>query len=319
MVQKQLSFIETSIPKDNEYTTEQTEILLANIVRSKRSFFKNPFQKESPLLVLEIILREQTIHFIVGILQEKINFLQSQILSQYPDALINLIKNPFLKLTNFQDAVFANLVLSHSPTYPLKTAVTFQDVDPLSSILSTIAKIKDPQEWASFQIVLSPAPKSFARNLENKIIQGVKNAEGAYQAHPDRAIFEEKLKKTLLTASLRLAASDKAILNELAGSFGIYTNSKGNSLMLKNTNIFNKNKVKKSILSHQIGSPQNILNIEEIASLWHLPTGKINLPNIAWGRTIITEAPDNLPTAEGKTKEEKKEFALLLKPSSGTK
>jgi len=313
MAAKELSFIKISLPKGNEYTTEQTEALLANIARSKQSFFKNPFKKQSPLLALEITLQKQTIHFIAGSPREKINFLQSQILSQYPDVLIDPIKNPFLDLTNTQEAVFASLVLGRSPDYPLRTVADFQDTDPLASILSTLAKIKDPDKWAIFQIIISPTPKSFARNLQKKITEGIKDAEGIYHPHPDKQIFEEKLKKPPLLASLRLAATDKTILDEMAGSFGIYTNPKGNSLGLKNTNIFNKNKIKKAVLSHQISSPKIILNTEEIASLWHLPTGRINLPNIAWGRTIITEAPDNLPIAEGKTEEEKKEICFIAK------
>jgi len=305
-----MTFWEIRLPKDNEYSLEAVESLLANIAKEKKSLFS--FRKKA-LLSLEIILQDQTVRFLIGAPEEKANFLKSQILSQYPNAILSAINKHPLSSFREKSLIIAGLTLARSPAYPLKTAAAFQDIDPLTSILSTLTKINDSQAFADFQIILSPAPKSFAKNLENKINLGVKDAEGNYQPHPDRSLFEEKLKSSLLLASLRIIASDQAIFDELAGSFGVYTYPKSNRLIVKKPSFLTRSKLKKAVFAHQPYPPKEILNLEEIASLWHLPGKKTNLPNIAWGRTIITEAPDNLPTAEGKTEEEKKEICFLAK------
>ena len=309
MTGQQLIFLEVKIPRNNEYTTEPMEILLANVVRSQ----KHSLFSRAPILIsLNIILKNQKIYFILGIPQEKINFIQSQLLAQYPNAITNLTKNPFRDLNN-DTSVFSNrLFLSNSYFYPIKTAKDFEETDPLASVLSTLAKIKDPEAWAVYQIILSDTGKSYAKKINQRITTGIKNEDGNYQTHPDQAIFEEKIKKSLLKTSLQLMASSKKILDELSGSFGVFTNSKDNSLIAKKSCFFNKKKIKEAILSHQATS-KTILNIGEIATLWHLPSGKIQLPNINWGRIIITEAPDNLPVTENLTEEEKKDVCFFAR------
>ncbi len=44
--------------------------------------------------------------------------------------------------------------------------------------------------------------------------------------------------------------------------------------------------------------PGFVLNIEELASLWHLPHISVETPNIAWTTTKVGEPPTNLPTGE---------------------
>lgn len=44
--------------------------------------------------------------------------------------------------------------------------------------------------------------------------------------------------------------------------------------------------------------PGFILNIEELASLWHLPHISVETPNIAWTTTKVGEPPTNLPTRD---------------------
>ncbi len=306
----ELTFLKIQVPQDNEYTIEQMEAFLANIARNQKSrlLFKTP-----PILNLDILLWQQRIYFVLGIPKEKINFIQSQLLAQYPDATIELVKNPFEKIQPAEDFPYTRMKLAESYYYPLKTNTDFEDTDPLSSVLSTLAKIKQKDAWVVYQIVLQPAGKGAIRKIERKITRGVKDENGNYKAHPDQALFEKKLEKNLIKASVNLAASDQKILDELAGSFGIYTNPKGNSLKTKDGNIFNRRRLRHKILSHRPTLKNNILNIEEAASLWHLPTGKVDLPNIDWGRTITTDAPPDLPVAENLTEEEKQSICFFAK------
>jgi len=53
-------------------------------------------------------------------------------------------------------------------------------------------------------------------------------------------------------------------------------------------NFLNRKKLWQKIVACQSFRSAPVLNLAEIAALWHLPSGKINLPNILWGRTLIT-------------------------------
>jgi type IV secretory pathway VirB4 component len=68
-----------------------------------------------------------------------------------------------------------------------------------------------------------------------------------------------------------------------------------------------KEKFKKAILNRQaIFAPRfQILAVSELATLWHLPGINIKIPNIAWGRAVLTEAPENLPASINLTDEQK--------------
>ena len=111
--ENQLSFLELRLPKNNEYTTEPMEALLANLARNQKRSLFSLFSPQKPLLTLIIFLKEQTIYFSIGVPTEKLNFFQSQILSYYPDVLINLTQNPFLEVASSSKPLpFAKMILS---------------------------------------------------------------------------------------------------------------------------------------------------------------------------------------------------------------
>ena len=60
-------------------------------------------------------------------------------------------------------------------------------------------------------------------------------------------------------------------------------------------------------------SPSQILSVSEMASLWHLPGEQTKIPNIAWGRQLVTEAPENLPSSLNLTEEQKMEINFFAK------
>ena len=57
----------------------------------------------------------------------------------------------------------------------------------------------------------------------------------------------------------------------------------------------------------------DILNIEELATLWHLPSEKIKVPGITWGSTVLSEPPTALPTSEKIADEEKSKINFFAK------
>lgn len=69
----------------------------------------------------------------------------------------------------------------------------------------------------------------------------------------------------------------------------------------------------KSIFNRQINHNSQILNTEELAVLWHFPNQLTKLPNIAWGKKLYADPPENLPIADGLTDDQKQQLTFFAK------
>ena len=310
MSKEPLVFFEIKIPKDNEYTIEQAQTLLGNLDlwEKKSLFFKNPIP-----FVLEIACIEQKIRFIIAFPESQAAFFQSQLLAQYKDALITQIDDYLADLD--QGQFFTGQLSLARPWYlPIQTADQFQDVDPLSSVLATMSKNARPEDILACQFVLVPAGKKWQSGLASLASSGgPKDANGVASAHPQRDRIELKASHSGFKTNLRIVTNNEEALKALMGSFGSFSSPNGNYFVSKKPGVFSKEKFKKSIFQRESFGKGQILNSLEISSLWHLPTHLITLPNIAWGRQMISEAPDDLPIAEGLSSEEKKKITFVAK------
>jgi hypothetical protein len=102
-------------------------------------------------------------------------------------------------------------------------------------------------------------------------------------------------------------------LSELAGAFGVYTQAEGNGLVMSQArgSKFMDHWQKRSFSFRQ---PTLILNSQEIASMWHVPGVSLSqIGSIAWGRTINSVTPDDLPVAEAMDEEQKRNTNFFAK------
>ncbi len=79
---------------------------------------------------------------------------------------------------------------------------------------------------------------------------------------------------------------------------GVFTKSDGNALTVKKPQAFLFGKNIKTVKERTVNDKQ-ILNIMEIATLWHLPNEKIKVPSIVWGTSVLSESPITLPVSDG--------------------
>lgn len=319
-------FFLIKVPKDNEYTIEQTYVLLSNLVES--AGFSLPFiGKKPPVYSLEIICLEQKIHFVVGVPEKKAEFFKAQLLAQFKEAIIESMNLEVLSMnrqekstanhtseliTHTSNFSFTQLVCSRPDYLSLKTAEQFKETDPLSSILATMAKSGDKSLVYLYQILLTPAPKGWQDNyLRLAQCGGGKTERGDYLAHPQKRQIEQKATHPGFRTYIRLLTNQPQTLEALTGSFGTFTDPSANSLTKRSAGIFGKGKIIKAILERKPAGSNQILNLSEVSSLWHLPNNLINLPNIAWGRQIRTDPPENLPIATDLTDAEKQQITFV--------
>lgn len=309
--------LEIRLPQENEFTPESMSSLLSNFVQmSHLSFFNRILGKKPTIISLEIVLQKGQIHFYVVIPKDSSNsdteFFRAQILAQYPSAITKESQDylsSFLQgevaegSENRKNLFTSQLCLSRPYTYPLKTNRDFRDTDPLTSVLSPLARSNNAEDFFLYQILLSPPPKNWQSSIISVIQNGiiVDKEKGFRQAHPDKQVFETKIQYPGLLTQINLLSNNSTLLNSLSSSFGIFTSPRGNFIKTSSPNFFNKNKLRKSIFARSFSSglSNQILNVEELAAMWHFPTALTKLPNIAWGKNLFSDPPENLPVATG--------------------
>ncbi len=301
-----MEFLSIKVPRGNEEQIEQTYALLSNLVE-EQGLSLPFFGKPKVIYSLEIYGIHQKIYFVVGVPQEKLEFFKAQLLAQYKEAVLEEFPG-YEHLQQLEQAHVKQIQLSQADYLPIKTADRFEDTDPLSSILATIAKSQNQEDFFLYQILLTPLKKNWQSYYKNVAeTGGGQNEEGEYKTHPQAGLIEQKIAHPGFKTYTRILTNNKSTLQALAGSFGIYSDPASNSLKVKSPGIFLKNRLKKAVVNRQPAGTAQTLNISEITSLWHLPNEKITLPNIAWGRELRAEPPDNLPAATGNLTEEQKQ------------
>lgn len=304
----ELTTFTLKLPRETEVTPESSQNFLAALTQiNSLSSFKKLFGAKSKPLALEISLINQQIRFQISCDSSIAPFVQNQIQSNYP--LVIIERNEDILSTNTLESI--TLKLNKGSYYPLATYINFKDVDPMASLLSVMSK-GSPDLVALIQICLQGTGTSWQRNGEIYANHGLKNEDGTYAPRQDKNIIIEKISYPGFATTIRLAANTKETLKELTNAFGVFTRADGNSFK-KKKNIFLSNKKTQTRLLERKVDGKEILNIQEIATIWHLPSDKIKTSMIAWGTSVLSEPPDNLPSAITATEEDKKDINFFAK------
>jgi hypothetical protein len=313
--------LEVRLPQENEYSFEAMSSLLANFTQfSHSSFLEKLISKKKTIASLEIVLKDGQLRFFVVVLKDDIEFFRSQILAQYSTAIIR--ETPDYIATFFSSEsnptfTFSQMGLAKSYSYPLKTTRDFKDTDPLNSVLAPLSRSNNTKDFFVFQIVLASAPKSWQNNIINTIQNGilVDRERNIRTAHPDKMIFEQKIQFPGIFAQINFLSNNPSLITSVSSSFGAYTNPRGNFLKTYTPGFLSKNKLLKSIKNREIfsGLKGQIFNTEELSAIWHFPNNITKLPNIAWGKNLYSDPPENLPVADGLTLEEKSQITFFAK------
>lgn len=289
------------LPRNTEVTPEAAQTFLAALTQINSVSFLQKLTGTAPQpLALEIALVNQQIRFQITCDHALASFVETQIQSNYPLVLLEKAQDP---LFNAQKLSAVPLYLKKGSYYPLAVYTGFTDVDPLASILSVLSKAS-PDEIAIVQYALESSGSSWQGRGAAYAEKGTKNEDGSYSPRSDQNVIKEKISYPGFRASVRLAANTNKTLRELASAFGVFTRADANSFSTSKGGLFGPGNVVKNLLSRQVTDNQ-ILNILELATLWHLPSEKIKTPTIMWGTSVLSEPPENLPSAINVSEEEK--------------
>jgi hypothetical protein len=288
------------LPRNVEVTPEAAKTFLSALTQiNSVSTIQRLFGTRPQALALEIGVVNQQIRFMITCDSSLVPFIHAQLQSNYPLVVIEKITDPLAGQTLF----VKELKLAKGSYYPIGTYDKFTDVDPLSSVLSVLSKT-EPTEIVLIQIALEATGSGWQSAGASYADRGVKNEDGTYQPRSDKTIITEKISYPGFKTSIRLIGNQNKPLTELNSAFGVFTRADGNHFSAKKAGIFGNKNLGPATLERKV-TDSNVLNILELATIWHLPSEKIKTTGIAWGTKVLSEPPENLPSAINATEEDK--------------
>jgi hypothetical protein len=300
-------------------------------------------------LSFELIVENQTIYFTVRTPARLVEYIISLIQSSYPEALIQQIEYDFFETfldestlpgplaTTPRHIEFAALSLKQIDFFPLKTYQDFAEVDPLAPVLSILSKVQS-QDRIGIQYLVRRGSDAWKNKVQSQvdvstgvgvignIVNSFSGSESAAKAPAQtmnqsqkRRLIEKKLSAQSLETSLRLIVSSdtkeraELLLETVSTAFKSMSQSEGNSLQLKRPVFFKQDFLKKLVQRSFSRSHKQHLSVDELATLFHWPNSKLSfIPNIAWGKTLLGEPPENLPIVNRYTDSELRKHINLF-------
>ena len=331
--------ITLEIPRANdkqELAAEQLFASLHGILRDRRELRMTGGLQEH--ISFEIAAIDKLIRFYVWVPKHLQNFLEGQIYAQYPTVQIHTLDEDYTK-REFQHSVVytSELTLTDNEMLPIKTFQNFE-VDPLAGITATLAKLEDSSEEVWIQVLVRPIADDWhkrANSFASRIKNGSANTDflsgggkfflqalealwkppeqgaGGGSTAPelserDKTRISEIEKKSVklgYQVKIRIAylGEDQSVAKQrmqaLVGTFKQFNSTNLNGFKISGAS-FKREEIDKYRARFFIDRGY-ILNIEELASVFHLPHTNVETPNIVWASSKTAEPPAKLPVISG--------------------
>ena len=333
-VESELLILE--IPRANdksELAAEQMFASLHGILRDARELKINDGYQEH--LSFEIASVGGQIQFYVWTPRALRNFVESQIYSQYPTVQIRTATADYTAHEQQHNVVYtAEVVLAESEFLPIKTFQSFE-VDPLAGITGTLAKLEDTDDEIWIQILVRPVADDWHK-ASDAWVRRVRGGGLFGEAfHPKARWFSQFLMALWqppegnMTTVTELSDRDKTRIAEaekkaaklgyqvkirvaylgdsttdarlrmqaIIGTFKQYNSTNLNGFTMSHDS-FRKEDLNRYKL-RLFADRGFLLNIEEMASVFHLPHTNVETPNIVWASNKTAEPPNRLPVLTG--------------------
>ncbi len=322
------------IPRTNdkkELAAEQMFASLHGILRSKRELAVQGGLQEH--ISFEVAAIEKRIRFYVWLPKYLQNFVEGQLYAQYPTLQIHTADEDYSARSLKNTVAYtAELGLVDNEVLPIKTFQSFE-VDPLASITATLAKLEDPDEEMWLQFLVRPVSddwhrksSKFVARVKSGLISSSSHGTGYYALKTLEALWkppedsakapevserdkgriseiEKKSVKLGYQVKVRLAylghdqTTARLRMQAIVGTFKQYNSTNLNGFQIKSPQ-YGIDGIAQYRARFFIDRGY-ILNIEELASVYHLPHTNVETPNIVWANSKTAEPPAKLPIIMG--------------------
>jgi len=272
----------------------------------------------------EIAVIKKRIGFYVWVPNYLKGFVEEQVYAQYPTVQISEVPDYTINPeAQFSCTLVAEMKLTAPDPLPIKTFQSFE-VDPLAAITATLAKF-DEDEEAWIQLVIRPASSNWHKKSE-RYIAGLraggggggftsglaevlwkppefKNAEGAKLTEYEQTragAAGEKSQKLAYETSVKIVyrgsvpePQARLRIQSIIASYKQFNTTYLNGFEAKKIGpdgfLFGLYQLR------EFTKRSSLLNIEEVATMYHLPHTNVETPYILWATSQTAEPPANLP------------------------
>lgn len=324
------------IPKTNdksELAAEQMFASLHGILRDAKELKANNGYQEH--LSFELASVGGRIQFYVWTPKSLQSFVEGQIYAQYPQVQIHVADEDYVSHERHHSVTYsAEISLTDKEFLPIKTFQSFE-VDPLAGITGTLAKLEDTDEEIWIQMLVRPVQDDWHKAAD-QWVRSVKSGSfnifgggggrwiatvlSALWAPPEQGtgdkprelsdrdktrISEAEAKATKLGYQVKIriaylgeSTSDaKLRMQGIVGTFKQFNSTNLNGFKMTGDS-FSKEALSK-YKTRLFADRGYLMNIEEVASVYHLPHTNVETPNIVWANTKTAEPPAKLPVLTG--------------------
>lgn len=321
----------------SELAAEQLFASLHGILRDKEELRLNHGLQEH--LSFEVGSVDGQIRFYTWVPRTLRSFVEGQIYSQYPSVQIREADEDYVTHESKHSVVYSSeIILTDSEMLPIKTFQNFE-VDPLAGITGALAKLESTGEEVWIQILARPIKDDWHKSSERWIsgvkkgksssflgsgadftwLTGILEAlwkppeAGAGSSDGTKELSErdktrvseaeKKATKLGYQVKIRLVYLGESTANAhlrmqaIVGTFKQFNSTNLNGFKVSGAS-FKKDDLSK-YRNREFNDKGFILNIEELASVFHLPHTNVETPNVVWASSKTSEPPSKLPIITG--------------------
>jgi len=315
------------VPRTNEKKELAAEQMFAalhgllTIPLAKGSMFAPKAKRER--VGFEIAVLKKRIGFYIWVPKYLESYVEEQIYAQYPTVQISVVEDyASIHEKDFSTTLVTEMKPTVNDVLPIKTFQSFE-VDPLAAITATLAKFEDDEE-AWVQLIIRPADAQWHRKSE-RYVSGMRGGGGKASSmtmlkalwtppepgkteavklaeHEQARVSaaEEKSHKLAFESSLRIVyrgntapPTAKLRMQSIIASYKQFNTTYLNGFDSRQVG---ENPTLVGLYQNRHFSKSSFtLNIEEIATLYHLPHTNVETPYILWASSQTAEPPANLP------------------------
>lgn len=281
-------------------------------------------------LSFEIAVRQKRIGFYVWVPNYLKSYVEEQIYAQYPTVHITEVQDyaAFEQTQSQQTQLSAELRFIGNNALPIKTFQSFE-VDPLAAITATLAKFTEEEE-AWLQLLIRPASTNWHKASERYVAkmrgQSSMTTTGMFSvlwAPPETKLesahltddqqtrvnaAEQKTQKLAFETQVRIVYrgnthKQQAMLQmqSIVASYKQFNSTYLNGFEVRR--VADDPLVVFNYRARTFNKTGFMCNIEEVATLYHLPHTSVETPYIMWATSQTAEPPANLPVVTAATQD----------------